>query len=356
MGIAAILVLGIFCILSFVAGWAIRGQHFKEEKKEEVSAFSFVFSLPFALALITMITSLTIALFVEGYLIGEDGNFLFSNKTALAVSKEFFFASFIALFIIMTVEAVSRREQTEFLKTATLVAKKSVLQAVYESRMPPEIFREVEESIYSSVFVREHHARSMVLRPIEGTTEHVILSAVQKYRLRNVTDKTQASIQNIHVPISTNPYSDITKVRKVSVKQLDGEAAIPDEYPLNIDDEGGERKVRHFRQLSKDGAEHIYKFPSINVGPGAMIEVEIEFQLAKDLSDNELLTFLSPTLAGEFSLRSEIEGLRLKAISMHREALEEAIESTHDNRKYRFNTPILPNQGYMVFWGPETKD
>jgi len=296
-----VLAFGGVALISGILGFLI-GRHERKEKSrldfdiDVVGSTNFFKSLPFYVAMITMITSLAAALVLEGYFDIQDGSFLFSEKTYIAVAKEFFFASLIALFIIMTVEVTSKQEQTDFLKRSSKVARRDVIEAVYETRLGRKIFQEVEESIFRSVFVREHHVRSMVLTSIGDGKDHVMLKAKQKYQLRNVSDRRQSSRQNIHVPVTTNPHSASSGVKSISAVLLEGEFELAPEY----DELGGGNvsleKVEGYAKKSDDGAEKIYEFPSIIVGAGSLIEVEIEFEIAKERSDNELLTFLSPTL------------------------------------------------------------
>lgn len=81
-----------------------------------------------------------------------------------------------------------------------------------------------------------------------------------------------------------------------------------------------------------------------------MIRVELELQLIKDVSDNEILTFLSPTLRGSFSVHSYVPDLDIKAISLHRGALTETPDGGNDFKRWTFSRPMLPYQGYVVMW------
>ncbi len=360
-------------ILSIVLGMVLFHLYGKPDHGPEVNSLKKIFlSVPFLSLLIFALVCLSVAVTVELIFLTDPAkgfsSFLASPQTWLAFSKELFFAAFIALIIIIVVEVSSNDEQAELMEQfkesqEKLVqesidkAQESVFEGVYKNAVDPAIFEEVVDSIFTADFIREEHHRSIVLEPIEGRTDVILMKVKQTYTVKNVTKNVKVSNQRFYLPNTRNADGELNQFSHLSITSEKGENNyIPEVYPYQRDSETDsgdntpcESDVPSVEE-SSSGAETIYTFPTVKVQGGGVIRVELELQLVKDISDNEILTFLSPTLKGSFSVHSYIPNLDIKAISLHRGALTETPDGGDDFKRWTFNRPMLPYQGYVVMW------
>ncbi len=401
-------------ILSIFIGMIIFHIYGKPKHGPEANSIKkVVFSFPFMSLLVFALVCLAIALAVDSLFISGSsktvGSFLASPKTWLAFTKELFFAAFIALIIIVVVEVASNDEQVELMEkfkgsleklTQDSVdkAQESVFEGVYKSAVDPAIFEEVVDSIFKSKFVREEHHRSIVLEPIDSREDILLMKVKQTYTVKNVTKNQELSNQRFYLPNSRNADGKLNQFTRLTITSEEGENnKIPEFYPYPKQATSETKRVPAAEENhdpssatvepsssgtdcapttekaenvpatdancdpssftvepSSSGAETIYTFPAVTLQGGGVIRVELELQLVKDVSDNEILTFLSPTLKGSFSVHSYVEDLEIKAISLHRGALTETPDGGADFKRWTFNRPMLPYQGYVVMWSKVT--
>ncbi|WP_299620045.1 hypothetical protein [uncultured Tateyamaria sp.] len=339
-----------------------------------------VLSVPFLSLLVFALVCLAVAVTVDLlFLAGSSetiGSFLTSPKTWLAVTKELFFAAFIALIIIVVVEVASNDEQVELMaefkesvekltQDSIDKAQESVFEGVYKNAVDPAVFEEVVDSIFTADFIREEHHRSIVLEPVADRDDIVLMKVKQTYTVKNVTKNIKSSNQRFYLPNTRNADGDLNQFTQLAITSEKGEKnEIPDTYPYVRQAEPEEDNSPETApacdpavpsvEPSSSGAETIYTFPTVKVQGGGVVRVELELQLVKDMSDNEILTFLSPTLKGSFSVHSYVSDLDIKAISLHRGALTETPDGGEDFKRWTFNRPMLPYQGYVVMWSKVT--
>lgn len=364
-------------VLSFLFGMIVFHVYGKPVHDEEANSIKkVVLSVPFLSLLVFSLVCLAVAVTVDLlFLAGSSetiGSFLTSPKTWLAVTKELFFAAFIALIIIVVVEVASNNEQVELMADFTASVEKltqdsidkaqeSVFEGVYKNAVDPAIFEEVVDSIFTADFIREEHHRSIVLEPITDRDDIVLMKVKQTYTVKNVTKNRKSSNQRFYLPTTRNADGDLNQFTQLSITSEKGEKnVIPDTYPYVKQAEPEVDKCPMAASAcdpavpsiepSPSGAETIYTFPTVKVQGGGVVRVELELQLVKDMSDNEILTFLSPTLKGSFSVHSYVPDLDIKAISLHRGTLTETPDGGADFKRWTFNRPMLPYQGYVVMW------
>ncbi len=357
-------------ILSIFIGMILFHLYGKPSHADKVNSLKKIFlSVPFLSLLIFALVCLAVAVTVELLFLVDPTkdvvSFLASPKTWLAFSKELFFASFIALLIIVVVEVASNDEQAELMeqfkesqeklvKESIDKAQESVFEGVYKNAVDPAIFEEVVDSVFTADFIREEHHRSMVLEPIDGKPDLLLMKVKQTYTVKNVTKSTKKSNQRFYLPNTRNADGSLNQFSRIAITSEKGDHnKIPDVYPYSKEDAHGQTDAAAAvpaSELSDSGAETIYTFPSVDVQAGGVIRIEIDLQLVKDISDNEILTFLSPTLQGSFSVHSYVPNLDVKAISLHRGTLSETPDGGADFKRWTFNRPMLPYQGYVVMW------
>lgn len=352
-------------ILWIVLGMVLYLSLGRSDGAENRSAIGKIFlSVPFLSLLIFALVCLTVAIVVELVFLQSEfdsfQSFLSSPKTWVAFSKELFFAAFIAMVIIIVVEAASNEEQSELMEkfkseqeelvqSSIKKAQQSVFEGVYENALDPQIFTEVVDTIFKASFVRDEHHRSMVLEAIPSNSKQLLMKVRQTYVVTNVSDGPRNNNQTFYLPNTYNSNGPLNRFTKLSIATLIGDNEVPSEYPFEYED-GKDLPDGITVEPSKSGAETVWTFPAIKLVEGGKIRVELELQLVKDISDNEILTFLSPTLKGSFSVHSYVDGLEVKAISLHRGALSETPDGGDDFKRWTFDRPMLPYQGYVVMW------
>lgn len=295
-------------------------------------------------------------------------SFLENKKTWLSFAKELFFAGFIAMIIIVVVEVSSSQEQKElvedfmaqqrklledsqeFVRQVQDDTKKRVFEDIYKSAIHPQIFDEVRETIFEAHFVREAHYRSMVLEPIPDRPDKVLLKVSQEYVVCNVTQSPKTSNQQFFIPNPSGQYPDHNRIEQMTVTSLVGENDIPAELTESYSGDPAGVPTVEERE-----AEVCYRYPAIKLDANGKVRIRLVMQLLKDRSDNEILTVLSPTLKGNFSVQCNVDGLEVKAITLHRGALVETQDGADNFKRWLFNRPMLPYQGYVVMWSEKNR-
>lgn len=324
-----------------------------------------------------------ITLTLEGYIIfdPEAKKIFLESKTWVAAAKEFFFAFFISTVIIFTIERVSRQEQAEQIEEATkafsvsleaglerlrattserldeklaevrLLADQiamNVFNALYKAQLDPAVSYEVEESVFRTEFVRARHERYMRLESIPSQPGKLVLKSKQTFIVRNVTRDERPYVPLVYLPSLSGAAAHFSVVNRVLATSIYGGQKGNAQYEIKI----GNTPVEQDRHRKLQGSEYMYTFPAVQVPALGELEILMELSLLKDLSDNEIWTSLLPTLAGEVAVVSEVPGLVIEAISLHRGSMV-AVEQGPDNyRRWRYEKPILPYQGYVVSWRP----
>lgn len=337
---------------------------------------------PVYISMILALVFLVVVLILEKYIfITEDGGIFVDPKTWLAVAKEFFFAFAISTVVIFTIERVSKQEQSEQIEEATkafsatlekgvdqlraVTAAKldekladvrdladqisiNVFNALYKAQLDPAVSHEVEESVFRTEFVRPRHERYIELLEIKDHPEKLLLKSRQTFVIRNVTRDERPFVPMVYLPKLSGAAAHLSTVgRVVATSMFDGQQR-KEQYNIVIGQSPHEQDLR--RRLQ--GSEYVYTFPAVQVRALGELEIVMELCLLKDRSDNEIWTSLLPTLAGEVGVVSHVPGLVIEAISLHRGSMV-AVEQGPDNyRRWRYDKPILPYQGYVVSWRP----
>lgn len=308
----------------------------------------FYTSRPFLVAFGLSISFLALALLVENAFVDEESytQFLFDPKTYVAVFKEFFFATVIALFIIATIEISSRKEQDDYFREAVELAQKNVFEAIYKNRLDADVLVEAEESIFKTDFIRTRHNRNIHLQPLEDTTDYVLLTSTQDFRVRNVTGNRKPYTPTVYLPKRPGNHADkvcVTLVRVFRTQSSHRSSAV-------LDVNSKESAEVYIVPDGNAPHEICYRFPQQVCEPGEEIEVHISLTLVKEKFDNEIWTTLIPTLRAEVSVQTDVEGLTLSAIALHRGSMDDGIQGAGSLRKWVVERPMLPYQGYVVSW------
>ena len=328
------------------------------------------------LALIIMLIFLAATVFVESYLIKDISlsKIFTSWETLLSFTKELFFASFIAVFIIATVEQASKREQSDILKksaqefsnllerkhqiiadelkaglsemgSAANQAQRNVFNAIYKNRLAEVISEEVEESVFRSSFVRTSHSRVLKLVELPDHPDHILMKSEQHFKVKNITASERPYTPTAIIPKPPGNFSGLSCVQSISVSPAGDKASAAQRYPIKSQG----NKMHDFLVDGEGEDEDVYSFPSVEVPAHSEIEVRVELQLVKDRSDNEIWTSLIPTVVSDVTVISEVNNLYIGAISLHRGVMESEVQVA-GHRRWKVNRPILPYQGYVVFW------
>lgn len=325
-----------------------------------------------------------LTLFLEGYVFEDpkSGKIFVDPKTYVAASKEFFFAFFISTVIIITIERVSRQEQAEQVEEATAAfAEKleagleefrsttsekmdlklgelegyaksishNVFNALYKTQLAPEFSHEVEESVFRAEFVRTRHERYMVLEPINGLPEKLLLRSKQTFTIMNITRDDRPFVPIVYLPTLEGVEDGHSRVDSVSVGlSVEGQDTTS-LYEISAEELADKQDSYRHRQE----AEYRYTFPAATIRALSSAKVVVELRLLKDRSDNEIWTSLLPTLRGSVSVESRISDLHVEAISLHRGSMVAAQQGPDNLRQWSYEKPILPYQGYVVSWRPK---
>lgn len=340
-------------------------------KPVSVSAFCSLFF--FALTLV-----------LEGYVFFDpesDGIFA-QTKTYATASKELFFAFFISMIIIFTIERVSRQEQAEQIEEATTAfAEKletglekfrsttsekmdrkleelesyaqrisdNVFNALYKSQLAPEFSHEVEESVFRAEFVRLRHERYMVLEPIADLPEKLLLRSTQTFTVKNITRDDRPYVPNVYLPSLEGVDDFHSRVDRVYAARTLNDRDVETLFDIPIGT--GADAQDAYRQRVE--AEYKYTFQAITVPALSTVKMMMELCLLKDRSDNEIWTSLMPTLRGSVSVESRVSDLHVEAISLHRGSMVAALQAPKNLRQWSYEKPIMPYQGYVVSWRPK---
>lgn len=322
--------------------------------KHNDKSWAFFVEAPFLTAMILCFSFLALSLLIESiFMHGPDtshSSVFLKPYTWVNVTKEFFFAFVIAMFVIATVELHSRKEQKKFIEKATTDTQKSVFDAVYKSRVDPAVFEEAEKCIFNNAFIRVKHFNSMVLKTIAEHHDYILLSSVQDSRIRNISreEGPQGYTPQIYLPKPPRALQGKSNVDSVVVHEvLNGVRG------RELRRYGGAQDIEKFKNSDARASpqEQHYKFESVSINPGQEIDIVIQITLVKERYDNEIWTTLVPTLEADVTVDSEVDGLDLGAISLHRGTMT-LIGGEHGGRtrRWKIEKPMLPYQGYVVTW------
>lgn len=271
--------------------------------------------------------------------------FLFDPKTYLAVTKELFFASFIALFIVMTVEYTSRREQNKTVNDALAKMKRSVFQAVFSRRIGEDVAAEIEKSIYDCSFVRNRHSRSIILKELEErSADYILMESTQTFRVQNINNGSEDYEPTVILPNPTPEHVGKNTVKKVRISSIGADGEILETTDITDD------KIAGAIKANNDSVDEThYVFDKIHLKPDEELEVEYTLELVKERYDNEIWTTLIPTLKADVVVTSKVPDLYIGAISMHRGNLSR-VHNDNGFKRWSVEKAMLPYQGYVVFW------
>ena len=329
--------------------WVIFSNRESQVSESDEGHERFYTSRPFIAAILFSVVFLALSFAIESLFLRDPEyvSFFVDPKTYVAVFKEFFFASVIAVFIIATIEIFSRSEQDRFLKRATENAQKNVFQAVYQNSIDKEIFSEAEISIFQTDFVRTRHSREILLQSLAGYDDYILLTSTQEFRVRNVTKGPKNYAPVVYLPKPLSKFSKHVKISRVALYFVkDGQRS--ELYYEVLEGEEMDKALQTIQDCSPH--ELCFRFREKPVDPLEEVEVQISLTLVKEKFDNEIWTTLIPTLKAEVIVQSDIDDLSLSAIALHRGTKVANVQNNHKYRRWSVERPMLPFQGYVVSW------
>lgn len=347
-------VFGLLIGLVFTIGaFALRGR-FAPEKLETDSeeAGGKLITPPLLMSAVFSFAFLAIALIIDAAFVQPKTEswvvFLADPKTYLAVAKELFFASFIALFIVMTIETTSRREQNLAVNDALNKMKRSVFQAVFARRIGEEIAAEIEQSVYDCTFVRKQHTRTIFLKELaDQSDDHILMESTQTFRVQNIGSRPEEYFPTAILPNPTPEHQGKNLVKSVRISSVGASGDVGEGQNITA------AKIKLALQQDQDNPDETqYIFDAVSLKPDEELEVEVTLELVKERYDNEIWTTLIPTLEADVIVSSEIPGLYIGAISLHRGNLSR-VHNGNGFKRWSVEKAMLPFQGYVVFWRKE---
>lgn len=269
------------------------------------------------------------------------------SKNWIGVLKELGYASLIALLISVVVEQSSRARQEETTARRQQEIAESVFRGVFESDLPRELVDEVVDGVLRSKFVRTEHICTYSLtdgsETIDGQTfEFVKLEFTSAYSLQNV------SREEIEVPIRLNfPLPGNRRLRdlaKLTSFVIDDRDLSPEEMQQG-DDEVPNTDFLQCYQWNR------------TLSPGETIRVRANAILIKERSDNEIFTTLYPSISMRLNVNMHCQNMEFGAESHHRAGIKKVSgRGTDGHHEWELDRPLLPNQGIVFWWRPESPD
>jgi hypothetical protein len=172
----------------------------------------------------------------------------------------------------------------------------------------------------------------------------VKIKADVKYISMNIGTRKETFLGKYFIPKIASGIGDFTKLESIRVGDK--------EYSTRKEIESIELKAGDDDYSPTDLG---YIFP-IKIKPGGFTEVHLRAVFAKERSDNEIYTFLLPTIGAKIRFHFEMPSLTIGV--KPRCASDSNTEETLEGREIIWSTtgPILPNNAVTVWWREAAED
>lgn len=277
----------------------------------------------------------------DGYL-----SVIFNKKMLLLFIAEVGYAFIIAGIVANFLELNAKREQIEYFRFANEAIKRSVFSSVFGIKHSEDYVKSVIGNCFESPLVREDYKITYELESFDADTagrvgfdreQYIKVIAAVTYRARNMGPDKQEFPTAFGIPFRPGSLEPFSRLHSLRV----GEKSYTDE---------------ELETLLKDtppgnhSSEKVYEFP-VPTNPGESTDVAFEFELVKEMSDNDPFGFRRPTVGStiRFINRTEHDlafGITPRTSASMRDIRPQAARSG----EWEIVGPILPYDSVILWW------
>lgn len=268
---------------------------------------------------------------------------VFSNETLYHLFVDFGSAFVVAWVVSMAIERNSRLRQELLLNRAQRAIAKEVFNAIYNLRHDRKYVEAAIEGVLGTHFIRENYEVIYKLAPYSqkeqaaagvDLSRFVRLRAISQYSIKNVTPNKEHFRMRASIPVRNGPLADLSKLTSL---RIGSKAHSQTEIDALLDD-----------SIKSDRCYLI----QTDVDGNSDVQVVVEVEVVKELSDSESLGLKLPTLAMKVSLIIEnIDGLEFDLRGYTSSPVQSEVRSA-DNKTatWKLPGPMLPWNSLVLWW------
>jgi hypothetical protein len=274
------------------------------------------------------------------------------------LTHEIGFALVVAVTIWSTYEFFTQSETEDQWNNRIETITRNVFFGVFKRNFPTDFIKEANVLVLDQVFIREDLHVSYTISDGQyadrtgAAQTFVKLNAVARYKVSNVGNKKETFPIGVGLP---NPLIDemkpFCKVHAITIKKGGSE--------IKADLTAAEQA---FREAIKDDKQHQIAFkvvgrdlgPSqgIDLAPGEMAEIIIDYAMAKEQEDTEIFQTLYPAASAIVTIMDKGHTPRVvRARSIHVAPLEnDTSAEVTGTYNFKLDRYLLPHQGFAIWW------
>lgn len=271
---------------------------------------------------------------------------IYTKKTIILLIAEIGYAFIIAWIVAEALEANAKAEHLKEVKEARELIAKDVTHAIFGIRHDPQYVRAVLETCFEQPHFREDYdlqyridsfpAKEAAKLGIEPS-RFVLMSTRMRYRVRNMGAKEEKFRIGYGLPMRSGQLEKFSKITAITTGSKTYSAS-----------EISEMEVPHNGENVplNDKAYEFY----VTVAGGGSIDVLIESQTVKELSDNDTFGFRFPTTNARLRMDVNIDELKFGVTARVAANLVEIIPPTDRSGEWKIDGPILPYNSVVFWW------
>lgn len=275
----------------------------------------------------------------------EDFNWralIFNEKTGVSILKEIAFALIIALAIMVGIDQRARDQDNKHASNLRHQISEDVFFAIFQREFSRQYVSKIVETNLKSPLMRDFISMEYVLdelpdeiKELAGNNHNklVLLRARTHYRLRNISG--HKITETINFALADREGS-LTGLAKILSLQIDNKTYNAEEIES---------------LKTKQDSDMVHYCWDWDFETDDFVEILVEHQMLKDLSDNEVWGSYHPTLKMEFTARINVSGLKTGVRSLCASKVSHIWEKP-DYRQWVLDGPTLPHDSVTFWWRP----
>lgn len=288
---------------------------------------------------------------VFGFLPSWTDSLIFTKKTIILLIAEIGYAFIIAWIVSVAIEAFATAERNKEVTDQREMIANDVMQAIFGIRHEKNYVRSVIETCFEQPHFREDYDLKYTIDSFPESDRvrlnleagrFVLMRTRMRYRVRNMSGKDESFRIGYGLPTRSSLLHDLCKVTKIMVAGRSYKNSEIQETEV----------VHNGENVSlNDRAYEIF----VPVYGGGSVEILIESQTVKEMSDNDTFGFRYPTSNARLTMDVNVDGLIFGVTPRVAAKIIEIVPPTDRSGEWRIDGPILPFNS-VVFWWRTPKD
>jgi hypothetical protein len=270
------------------------------------------------------------------------------TKVLAVLLKELGLALLIAVLINLSIEGFNRQrhqlEKQDLIDSINLAhdrqrqeqiraINEKMFQTVYERNIPPQLFREVEDKLLRTNFVREWSEYDIVISRHDAQFAKVTM--LHRYSIRNISGASSEHTLRLGLDVIPSKASEfnITRVCIGGIDYLKDQISIQKEVKSPVEEWW---TVSTTCQIANEQS----------------VLFAVEFERLSSITGKEVLCTLLPTVAMTVRVTDKDEIFAVRGMSLHpqREVLISGGDGKSVLSAWKVDGSLFPGQGFLVSW------